>query len=120
MLARFSADHEGERLDRALANLFPQYSRSFLAKLIADRAVRVDGAPTEKASRGSSAGQFGDLAVPPPVSSEVVPKDLPLKILFEDDSIVVIDKPPGIVVHPAAGHADRTLVNALLFHVKDL
>src|SRR5207253_8061216 len=56
----------------------------------------------------------------PPAPTEVLSQDLPLKILFEDAGIVVIDKPAGLVVHPAAGHADGTLVNALLFHVKDL
>ena len=58
--------------------------------------------------------------MPPAAPSEIVSQDLPLTILFEDDDLVVIDKPPGLVVHPAAGHADRTLVNALLFHVKNL
>ena len=120
MLARFSTDQEGERLDRALAKLFPQFSRSFLAKLIADRAVRVDAAPAEKSSQRVSAGQVVELDVPPPAPSEVMSQDLPLKILFEDADMVVVDKPAGLVVHPAAGHADRTLVNALLFHVKDL
>lgn len=120
MLARFSADHEGERLDRALAKIFPQFSRSFLAKLIADRAVRVDGTPSEKSSQRVSEGQLVELDVPPPAASDVISQDLPLEILFEDAQIVVINKPAGLVVHPAAGHADRTLVNALLFHVKDL
>jgi len=120
MLARFSTDQEGERLDRALAKLFPQYSRSFLAKLIADRSVRIDARPAEKPSQRVSAGQVVELDVPPPTPTDVTSQDLPLKILFEDAGIVVVDKPAGLVVHPAAGHADRTLVNALLFHVKDL
>jgi len=120
MLARFSIEQEGERLDRALANLFPQFSRSFVTKLIDDGRVRVDGIAAEKSSQRVRAGQLVELEVPPPVSSEVVSQDLPLKILFEDAEIVVIDKPAGLVVHPSAGHADRTLVNALLFHVKDL
>ena len=120
MLARFTADQEGERLDRALAKLLPQFSRSFLAKLIADRAVRIDGAPAEKSSQRVSAGQRVELDVPPPAPSGVASQDIPLTIIFEDADIVVIDKPAGLVVHPAAGHADRTLVNALLFHVKDL
>ena len=120
MLTRFSDDQEGERLDRALARLLPQFSRSFLAKLIAERAVRIDGAPAEKSSQRVTAGQVVELDVPPPAPSGVTSQDLPLEILFEDADIVVVDKPAGLVVHPAAGHADRTLVNALLFHVKDL
>jgi 23S rRNA pseudouridine1911/1915/1917 synthase len=120
MLARFSADFEGERLDRALATLFPQFSRSFLTKLIDGGHVRVDGVAAEKSSQRVAGGQLVEIEVPPPASTEVVSQDLPLKVLFEDAGIVVIDKPAGLVVHPAAGHADRTLVNALLFHVKDL
>jgi 23S rRNA pseudouridine1911/1915/1917 synthase len=120
MLARFSADQEGERLDRALAKLFPQFSRSFLAKLIADRAVRLDSTPAEKPSLRVSAGQTVELDVPPPAPGDVMSQDIPLTILFQDADIVVVDKPAGLVVHPAAGHADRTLVNALLFHIKDL
>lgn len=120
MLARFSTDQEGERLDRALAKLFPQFSRSFLAKLIGDGAVRIDATPAEKSSQRVSAGQVVELDVPPPAQSDVISQDLPLKILFQDSNIVVIDKPAGLVVHPAAGHVDHTLVNALLFHIQDL
>ena len=120
MLARFSTDLEGERLDRALAKLFPQFSRSFLAKLIGDGAVRIDAAPAEKSSQRVTAGQVVELNVPPAAPSDVMSQDLPLEILFQDASIVVVNKPAGLVVHPAAGHADRTLVNALLFHVRDL
>src|SRR5262249_23253656 len=94
--------------------------RSFLAKLIADHAVRIDGSPSDKSSQRVSAGQLVELDVPPPAPTEVISQDLPLEILFEDPQIVVINKPAGLVLHPAAGHADRTLVNALLFHVKDL
>ena len=120
MLARFSADFEGQRLDRALATLFPQFSRSFITKMIDGGHVRVDHVTAEKSSQRVAAGQLVEIEVPPAASTEVVSQDLPLKILFEDAGIVVIDKPAGLVVHPAAGHSDRTLVNALLFHVKDL
>jgi 23S rRNA pseudouridine1911/1915/1917 synthase len=120
MLARFVAEHEGGRLDRALAQLFPNYSRSFLAKLIDDGRVRIDGAAAQKHSQRVNAGQRVEIDVPPPSVTEIVSQDLPIQVLFEDQDIVVIDKPAGLVVHPAAGHSDRTLVNALLFHVKDL
>jgi 23S rRNA pseudouridine1911/1915/1917 synthase len=120
MLARFPTEQEGERLDRALAKLFPQFSRSFVTKMISDGHVRIEGVAAEKSSHRIRAGQLVELDVPPVADTEVVSQNLPLEILFEDADIVVINKPPGLVVHPAAGHADRTLVNALLFHVKDL
>ena len=120
MLARIDMAQDGERLDRALAKLLPEFSRSYLAKLIDDGRVRIDGARAEKSSLRVAAGQSVEIDVPPPAESPLVSQDLPLKILYDGDDIVVVDKPPGLVVHPAAGHADRTLVNALLFHVKNL
>jgi 23S rRNA pseudouridine1911/1915/1917 synthase len=119
-LRKFSNEDAGARLDRALARLFPEYSRSFLVKLIDEGRVRVDSQPALKASARVAAGQDVAIEVPPAAPADVVSQDLPLTILFEDDDLVVIDKPPGLVVHPSAGHADRTLVNALLFHVKNL
>jgi 23S rRNA pseudouridine1911/1915/1917 synthase len=116
----FDDQDDGARLDRALARLFPEYSRTFLAKLIDDGRVRVDDNPATKSSARIATGQRVAIDVPPPAPSEIVSQDLPLTILFEDDDLVVIDKPVGLVVHPAAGHADRTLVNALMFHVKNL
>jgi len=110
----------GLRLDRALGDLFPDHSRSFLAGLVAEGLVRVDGRPAKKPSQRVETGQRVTIEVPDPAPSAIVSQDLPLSVLHEDEDIVVIDKPPGLVVHPAAGHADRTLVNALLFHVRDL
>src|SRR2546430_934058 len=120
LIRTFEDQDDGARLDRALARLFPEYSRTFLAKLIDDGRVRVDDIPATKSSTRIATGQRDAINVPPAAPSEIVSQDLPLTILFEDDDLVVIDKPPGLVVHPAAGHADRTLVNALLFHVKNL
>jgi 23S rRNA pseudouridine1911/1915/1917 synthase len=108
------------RLDRALAAIYPEHSRSFVARLIDDGRVAVDGRIVTKPSLRVSAGQHVDVDVPPPTAATAVSQDLPLTILFEDDDLVVIDKPAGLVVHPAAGHSDGTLVNALLFHVRDL
>lgn len=108
------------RLDRALAEIYPELSRSFLVKLIEAGRVLLDGNAAPKPSLRVRAGQAVSVEVPPASPSEVLPQDLPLTVLFEDDDLAVIDKPPGVVVHPAAGHHDRTLVNALMFHVKDL
>lgn len=113
-------DQDRLRLDRALTSLFPDQSRNALARLIEQGRVFVDGAPVAKASHRVSAGQTIDVDVPPPAASSVESQDLPIDILYEDADLVVLNKPPGLVVHPSAGHADQTLVNALLFHVRDL
>lgn len=110
----------GLRLDRALGDLFPTYSRNFLANLVTDGHVRVDGTTARKVSQRVEAGQRLQIEVPPAAPSTMPSQDLPLTVLHEDADIVVVDKPAGLVVHPAAGHSDSTLVNALLFHVKDL
>lgn len=114
------AAQAGSRLDRTLSELFPERSRSFLARLIEQGHVHLDGAPVVKSSTRVEPGQTVEVTFPPPEPSTVESQDLPLTVLYEDADIVVIDKPPGLVVHPAAGHRDQTLVNALLFHVPDL
>ncbi|HEV7767193.1 MAG TPA: RluA family pseudouridine synthase [Thermoanaerobaculia bacterium] len=108
------------RLDRALGELFPSQSRNFLAKLITAGKVFVDGSPAQKSSQRVESGQNVTVEVPAATPSSMVSQDLPLTILYEDEDVVVIDKPAGLVVHPAAGHPDQTLVNALLHHVQDL
>ena len=113
-------EHDGERLDRTLAALFPDHSRSALSRLIEEGHVRLDTNEVGKTSLRVSAGQTIDVDFPPPAPASAAPEDLPLNILYEDADIAVVDKPAGVVVHPAAGHASGTLVNALLFHVKDL
>jgi 23S rRNA pseudouridine1911/1915/1917 synthase len=115
-----SQEQNGLRLDRALSELFPSHSRSFLATLVAGGRVSIDGAPARKAAQRVEAGQRVVIDVPDAAPSGLESQDIPLTVLHEDVDIVVIDKPAGLVVHPAAGHADQTLVNALLFHVKDL
>jgi 23S rRNA pseudouridine1911/1915/1917 synthase len=113
-------DASGARLDRILGTLFPDHSRSFLARLIDEGHVRVDGQPAGKSSQRVDAGQVVDVLFPPPAPTAIHPQDIKLKVLYDDADVVVIDKPAGLVVHPSAGHADQTLVNALLFHVRDL
>ena len=98
----------------------PEHSRSALARLIEEGRVSLDGRKAEKSSMRVAAGQRVEIEIPPPAPSGIASQDLPLTILFEDDDLVIIDKPAGVVVHPAAGHSDRTLVNALLFHVRNL
>ena len=108
------------RLDRALREQYPGHSRSALARLIEEGHVTVDGRPAKKPSQQVEADQRIEVAFPAPAPATIDAQDLPLHILHEDEEIVVIDKPAGLVVHPAAGHRDQTLVNALLFTVKDL
>jgi 23S rRNA pseudouridine1911/1915/1917 synthase len=110
----------GLRLDRALGELFTDYSRNFLANLVTDGHVQVDGRPATRPSQRVEAGQRLAITVPDATPSALASQDLPLTVLHEDGDLVVIDKPAGLVVHPAAGHPDQTLVNALLFHVRDL
>jgi 23S rRNA pseudouridine1911/1915/1917 synthase len=120
MNVKFTSDDEGARLDRALAARLPGHSRSFIVKLIDDGRVTLEGRPAARPSVRVAEGQIAEVDVPPPTPTTAASQEMPLSILFEDSDMVVIDKPAGLVVHPAAGHADRTLVNALLFHVHDL
>lgn len=94
-------------------------SRSFLQKLIADGLVRV-GAQAAKSSRKLRPGEVVELNIPELIELSAEPQDIPLDILYEDSDIVVIDKRPGMVVHPSVGHESGTIVNALLHHCKDL
>src|SRR5687767_4194147 len=118
--AQTGPEQAGARLDRALGELFPEFSRSFLARLVESGSVRVDSRSVTKPSHRVEEGQQIEIDIPPAAPSTVEAQDLPLTVLFEDEDLVVIDKPAGLVVHPAAGHADQTLVNALLFRIKDL
>jgi 23S rRNA pseudouridine1911/1915/1917 synthase len=118
--ATVDQNRHGLRLDRALGELFSDYSRNFLANLVTDGRVRVDGTPAAKPSQRVETGQRLEIEVPEAAPAGIESQDLPLTVLYEDPDVAVIDKPAGLVVHPAAGHADGTLVNALLFHVKDL
>ncbi len=118
--AAVGQQHHGLRLDRALGELFPHQSRNFLAKLVSAGKVFIDGAVALKPSHRVEAGQSLTVEVPEAAPSSMVSQDLPLTILHQDQDVVVIDKPAGLVVHPGAGHPDQTLVNALMHHVPDL
>ena len=113
-------DRAGLRLDRALGELFPDHSRSALARLVEGGHVAVDTRQATKTSQRVELGQHIEVDFPDPAPSAIESQDIPIAVLYEDVDLVVIDKPAGLVVHPAAGHPDQTLVNALLFHVKDL
>ena len=112
-------DHEGARLDTFLATLLPEQSRSSIQRLIKDGRVTGPHAVL-RASTAVHAGQTYEIDIPSPVAATPAPEELPLRIVYEDRDLVVLDKPAGMVVHPGAGHTGGTLVNALLHHVKDL
>jgi 23S rRNA pseudouridine1911/1915/1917 synthase len=112
-------EHDGARLDNFLTMLLPEQSRSSVQRLIKDGHV----SGTVTSLRSSSivrTGQQYDVDIPAPTAAVPEPEALPLRIVFEDRHVVVLDKPAGMVVHPGAGHSAGTLVNALLHHVKDL
>jgi len=112
-------EFDNTRLDRALAGLLPDVSRSRLKALIDAGDVTLDGKVADTASVKVRAGQVVVLAVPAPVAAEPTAQDIPLDIVYEDEDLLVLNKPVGLVVHPAAGHTDGTLVNALLHHCAD-
>jgi 23S rRNA pseudouridine1911/1915/1917 synthase len=121
MLRRFQvgSPSAGTRIDLFLAGTCSDLSRSRIQKLIDEGAVKVGGAPVRR-SRVVKAGDEVSIEVPEPRRTALEAEDIPLAILYEDEHLLAIDKPPGLVVHPAPGHASGTLVNALLHHVRDL
>ena len=110
-------DGAGVRMDKYLSGLVPEFSRSYLQRLIQEERVRVDGRPV-RGKEKAVPGTVIELDVPEAVEPRIEPEDLPLKILYEDKDVILVNKPKGMVVHPAAGHTSGTLVNALLFHCK--
>lgn len=106
-----------ERLDKFLCEKFPAASRGALQRLIEQGHIRVNGKMV-KPTHSPRTGEKIEVQWPEPKSAEALPEEMPLDILFEDKSLLVLNKPAGIVVHPAAGHEKHTLVNALLHHCK--
>lgn len=106
----------GERLDRVLATVFPEFSRARLQALIKDGQVQIGGVAVREAKTPVKSGQIVTLAVPESQPAVPTAEAIALDIVYEDKSIIVIDKPAGLVVHPAAGHWTGTLVNALIHH----
>ncbi|HKX92067.1 MAG TPA: RluA family pseudouridine synthase [Sphingomicrobium sp.] len=113
---RLEPAHAGWRLDRALADALPAISRERLKNLIRTGAVELAGAALRDPATKVRGTENLTVAVPEPQPAHNVPQNIPLRIIFEDAHLLVVDKPAGLVVHPAAGNADGTLVNALLHH----
>jgi 23S rRNA pseudouridine1911/1915/1917 synthase len=107
------------RLDAFLASQLPDLSRSRITQLIATGRILVNGEPARKSAKPVD-GDVIEVSIPAPAPSHIAPEAIPLSVVFEDADLAVIDKPAGLVVHPAPGHRSGTLVNALLHHVQDL
>lgn len=108
----------GLRIDKYLSTVNEQLSRSYIQKLLKSGLVLVDGKPV-KASYQVEEGEVISLDIPEAVEPEIEPEDMDLDILYEDMDVILINKPKGMVVHPAAGHYSHTLVNGLMYHCKD-
>lgn len=112
------AEQGGVRIDKYIADIYPDFSRSYIQKLLKEEHIFVNG----KVSKANYKVVFQDqimMEVPDVEAAEILPEDIPLSVLYEDDYVLVVDKPKGMVVHPAAGHTSGTLVNAVMWHCKD-
>lgn len=110
-----TAEESGERIDALLARLVPELTRSAAQRLLEEGLVTLGGVPVKK-NRRTEPGEVYAALLPEPALPEPEPQDIPLDIVYEDADVVVVNKPRGMVVHPAPGHPDGTLVNALLWH----
>src|SRR5574341_442598 len=119
-LIRLTAETGGDRIDRYLANALPDVSRAQIQRLIEDGFISVNQVPAGKASQKLAEGDEIVVHIPPPAPTTLAPESIPLNIVYEDDDVIVIDKPAGMVVHPASGHPGGTLVNAVLAHAPEL
>ncbi|MCR4805055.1 MAG: RluA family pseudouridine synthase [Clostridia bacterium] len=109
-------EHAGARADGVLSQLFEEASRSYIQKLIEGGRVSCDGLVLTSKKEKLKAGMVVSICLPPIVPCEAQPQDIPLDVVYEDSDLIVVNKPKGMVVHPAPGSADGTLVNALLYH----
>ena len=113
-----TAEESGERIDALLARALPSLSRSQVQKLLEQGMVTLNGRELKKNFR-CYAGECYELVLPEPAELPLIPQNIPLDVVYEDGDLIVINKPRGLVVHPAPGHPDGTLVNALLWHSGD-
>ena len=112
---RLTAEREGERADALIARLVPELTRSAAQRLLEGGAVTLEGIPLRKKDRPAP-GSVLALTLPDPEPVDLIPQNIPLDVVYEDGDLIVVNKPVGMVVHPAPGHPDGTLVNALLYH----
>ena len=113
-----SDGQSGIRIDRYLSEMNKELSRSYIQKLLKEQKITVNGSAV-KANYKVQEGDEISVAVPDIKEPDILPEDIPLDILYEDDDVLIVNKPKGMVVHPSAGHTSGTLVNAIMFHCKD-
>lgn len=111
--------NEKGRLDKVLTEQLSDYTRSQIQQWLKEDAVLLNNQPM-KANYKVKSGEVFQIVIPEPVSLDLLPENIPLDIVYQDEDVAVVNKPQGMVVHPSAGHPDGTLVNALLYHLKDL
>lgn len=114
-----SEESEGERVDKYLTMLMDSLSRSYLQKLLKESHVTIGGQPV-KANYRIKTEDAVRVLLPPLITPDILPENIPLEVLYEDEDVIVVNKPKGMVVHPAPGHYSGTLVNALLYHCHNL
>ena len=118
-ILQITAEESGERIDALLARILPELSRNAAQRLLEEGRVTLLGRPVRKNYK-CLAGECFSVSLPePPEDFALLPQDIPLDVVFEDADVIVVNKPRGLVVHPAPGHPDGTLVNALLWHCGD-
>ena len=115
---KITAEETGVRLDTFIAQALPEISRSAAQKLMENGLVTLNG-KTVKKKHKTTAGEVFEIELPEPEITDLIPQDIPLDIVYEDSDVILINKPRGMVVHPAPGHPDGTLVNALMYHCGD-
>ncbi|HRE19526.1 MAG TPA: RluA family pseudouridine synthase, partial [Rhabdaerophilum sp.] len=115
-IIRLGREDAGQRLDKMLAQRLPEFSRARLQTLIADGHVKIDGVAERSASRKLKGAETISVVLPPPEPASPPGETIPLDIAYEDEDLVVVNKPAGMVVHPSNGHERGTLVNALIHH----
>ncbi len=111
------SEQEGERLDKYLSLIYPELSRSFFQKQIKENHILVNGLP-QKANYRIRMEDLVELTIPDAAETAIEPEPIPLDILYEDDDVLIVNKPKGMVVHPSAGHSSGTLVNAVMYHCR--
>lgn len=115
---QITEDMETERIDKCISSLVDSLSRSYIQKLLKEEKIEVNGAIV-KANYRVKADDEVRFELPPSIRPDILPENIPLNILYEDENVLVVNKPKGMVVHPAAGHYTGTLVNAVMYHCKD-
>ena len=113
-----TTEQEGERLDKYLSMIYPDLSRSFFQKLIKEDHILVNNT-VQKANYRMKEEDMVAITIPDAVETAIVPEDIPLDILYEDEDVLIVNKPKGMVVHPSASHFSGTLVNGIMFHCKE-